>query len=86
MQMISAYLFAAKKAGKRVNKTVYSYLTSKLKLKVNEQKSPVCKNSETKLLGNTILDSDVVTVANQSVVRLKQKIRKLTQRNRGMKF
>ena len=76
----------SQKAGERVRESVCSYLTDKLKLKVNEQKSRVCKSGKTEFLGYTILDSGMITVSNQSVVRLKQKIRKLTQRNKGTKF
>ncbi len=76
----------SQRAGERVKESVCSYLTTKLKLRVNEQKSQVCKSSETKFLGYTILDVGVITIAKQSVVRLKEKVRKLTKRNRGVKF
>ncbi len=76
----------SQRAGERVKESVCSYLTNKLKLKVNEQKSQVCKSSETKFLGYTILDAGVITIANQSVERLKKKVRELTKRNRGVSF
>jgi len=76
----------SQRAGERVIESVSSYLTDKLKLKVNEQKSQVCKSSGTKFLGFTILDSGMVTIANQSVSRLKKKIKELTKRNRGVSF
>ncbi len=76
----------SQKAGERVKESVCSYLTNKLKLKVNEQKSQVCKSSETKFLGYTILDFGMIVIANQSVVRLKKRIRELTKRNRGVSF
>ncbi len=76
----------SQRAGERVKESVCSYLTHKLKLKVNEQKSQVCKSSETKFLGYTILDFGMITIANQSVVRLKKKVRELTKRNRGVNF
>jgi len=69
-----------------VKESVCLYLTNKLKLKVNEQKSQVCKSSETKFLGYTILDSGIITIANQSVERLKKKVKELTKRNRGVSF
>ncbi len=53
---------------------------------VNEQKSQVCGSSETKLLGYTILDSGLIIISATSVARLKDKVRKLTKRNRGIKF
>lgn len=76
----------SQRAGERVRESVCSYLTNKLKLKVNEQKSQVCKSSETKFLGYTILNAGVITIANQSVERLKKKVRELTKRNRGVSF
>ncbi len=76
----------SQRAGERVKESVCSYLTNKLKLKVNEQKSKVCKSSETKFLGYTILDVGIITVAHQSEERLKKKIRELTKRNRGVSF
>ena len=76
----------SQKAGERVLESICSYLTLHLKLKVNEQKSQVCKSTETKFLGYTILDSGMITVSSQSVMRLKQKIRKLTKRKRGVKL
>ena len=76
----------SQRAGERVKESVCSYLTGKLKLKVNEQKSQVCKSSETKFSGYTILDVGIITIANQSVVRLKKKVKDLTKRNRGVSF
>ncbi len=76
----------SQRAGERVKESICSYLTNKLKLKVNEQKSQVCKSSETKFLGYTIFDAGVITIANQSVERLKKKVRELTKRNRGVSF
>lgn len=76
----------SQRAGERVKESVCSYLTNILKLKVNERKSQVCKSSETKFLGCTILDWGMITIANQSVVRLKKKVKELTKRNRGVSF
>lgn len=79
-------LVRSQRAGERVLASVCSYLTDKLKLKVNEEKSRVCKSSATKFLGFTILDFGMITIAKESIDRLKQKVRKLTRRNRGVKF
>jgi group II intron reverse transcriptase/maturase len=76
----------SQRAGERVMESICSYLTNKLKLKVNDQKSQVCKSSETKFLGFTLLDTGIITIADQSVSRLKNKVRELTKRNRGVKF
>lgn len=79
-------LVRSQKAGERVLASVCSYLTTKLKLKLNEEKSKVCKSSATEFLGYTILENGVIIIANESVKRLKQKVRKLTKRNRGVSF
>ena len=76
----------SQRAGERVKESVSAYLTSKLKLQVNEQKSQVRKSSETKFLGYTILDSGMIVIANQSIERLKKKVRELTKRNQGISF
>lgn len=76
----------SQKAGERVLESICSYLTLKLKLKVNEQKSQVCKSRGTNFLGFTIFESGSISISTTSVTRLKQKIRKLTQRNRGVSF
>lgn len=76
----------SQKASERVRDSICSYLTNKLKLKVNEQKSQVCKSSETKFLGYTIVDTGTITIAEHSIKRLKSKVKELTKRNRGVKF
>jgi len=79
-------LVRSQKAGERVLASVCSYLTTKLKLKINEEKSKVCKNSATNFPGYTTLENGTITIAKESVKRLKQKVRKLTKRNRGVRF
>ena len=76
----------SQRAGERVMESVSAYLTNKLKLKVNEQKSQVCSSSETKFLSFTILESGIIIISQQSIVRFKKKIRELTKRNRGVEF
>ena len=66
--------------------SISNFIENKLKLKVNTEKSKVCKVDETKFLGYTILSNGELALANQSLERLKRKIRKVTRRNRGVKF
>lgn len=79
-------LVRSSEAGERVMKSVCSYLTDVLKLKVNESKSKVCRSEETSFLGYTILKFGMVVIAKESVERFKNKIRELTRRNRGCSF
>ena len=76
----------SQEAGARVMESISNFIENKLKLKVNTQKSKVCKVHETKFLGYTILIDGELALANQSLERLKSKIRKVTRRNRGVKF
>lgn len=55
-------------AGERVNDSISRYITDKLKLKVNEEKSVVCLCSETSLIGYRITNYGDLTVANKSIL------------------
>lgn len=73
-------------AGQRVMKSVVKYLTTKLKLKVNEQKSAVARPWERKFLGFTFgkdKESGKIKIHESRVKRLKDKIRGLTKKMRG---
>ena len=71
-------------AGERVKKSISAFITNKLKLKVNEEKSRVCEVDKTVLLGHTILKSGDLVVAKENVERFKNSVRKITKRNRGV--
>jgi group II intron reverse transcriptase/maturase len=73
----------SQRASERVMESIRAYLTTKLKLKVNQEKSVCCESSKTIFLGHTILKDGTLTVANSSVERLKAKVRGITKRNRG---
>lgn len=73
-------------AGERVKKSISAFITNKLKLKVNEEKSVVCEVDKTVLLGHTILRSGDLVIAKENVERFKHSIRKITKRNRGVSF
>lgn len=73
-------------AGERVKKSISAFITNKLKLKINEEKSAVCEVDKTVLLGHTILKSGELVIAKENVERFKNSIRKVTKRNRGVSF
>lgn len=73
-------------AGERVKESISRYITDQLKLKVNEEKSVVCLCSETSFLGYCITNYGDLTVANKSILKLKEKVRLITKRNRGRGF
>jgi len=76
----------SQKAGERVKESISTFITNKLKLKVNEEKSVVCDVDKTVLLGHTILKDGNLTIANDNVKRFKNSIREITKRNRGVSF
>ena len=76
----------SQKAGERVKESISAFITNKLKLKVNEEKSVVCDVDKAVLLGHTILKSGDLTIAKDNVERFKASIRKITKRNRGVSF
>jgi len=73
-------------AGERVKHSISRFITNKLRLKVNEEKSEVCEVDKTVLLGHTILKSGDLVIAKENVERFKNSIRKITKRNRGVSF
>lgn len=75
-------------AGKRVMKSVTKFLTTKLKLKVNEQKSAVAQPWDRQFLGFTFIkgkEAGKIAVHKSRKKRLRDKIRGLTKKMRGNK-
>lgn len=75
----------SEKAGQRVMESVVKFLTIKLKLKVNQQKSAVAHPWERKFLGFTFKKEGPgkIVVHESRVKRLKDKIRNLIKKMRG---
>lgn len=73
----------SQRASERVKESISTYLTTKLKLKVNQEKSQCCGCNKTKFLGHTILNGGILSIAESSVKRLKTKVKTITRRNRG---
>jgi group II intron reverse transcriptase/maturase len=74
------------KAGETVKQSISTFITNKLKLKVNENKSVVCEVNKTVLLGHTILKNGNLIIAKDNVERFKSSIRDITKRNTGVSF
>jgi RNA-directed DNA polymerase len=77
----------SRRAGERVMKSVSQFITRKLKLKVNEQKSAVDRPGRRKFLSFSFIGSKVVKrrIAAKALARFKQRVRELTRRTRGVK-
>jgi len=76
----------SRKAGERVMTSIVDFIEKKLKLKVNRLKSGVRHCSDVKFLGYTLLPGGDIRVSDKSIERLKDKVREITRRNRGVKF
>lgn len=72
---------SSKKAGERMMASIVKFIEKKLKLKVNHPKSGVRHCTEVKFLGYTLLNDGGIRVADKSISRLKDKVRRITKRN-----
>lgn len=75
-----------KAAGQRVMAGVTKFLESKLKLRVNRDKSAVAFIQDRKFLGHRLLTGGGLGIAPVSLQRAKARIRQITRRNRGVEL
>jgi RNA-directed DNA polymerase len=76
----------SQRAGERVMGSVKRYITKKLKLKVNEEKSAVDRPYRRKFLGFSFTSERAPRrrIAPKAIARFKKRIRELTRRTRGV--
>src|SRR5512139_3811379 len=76
----------SRRAGERVMRSITRLITTKLKLKVNEQKSAVAQPWERKFLGFSFTANREPKrrIAPKAILRFKARIRELTSRTRGV--
>jgi len=75
----------SRRAGERVMASVGRFLTSKLRLKVNEKKSAVARPEERQLLGFSLAnDGSERRIAPKALDRFKTRTRDLTRRTKGV--
>ena len=76
----------SRRAGERVMESLRRFITRKLKLRVNQQKSAVAQPWERKFLGFSFTRSGPPRrrLAPKAVVRFKERVRELTSRTRGV--
>jgi RNA-directed DNA polymerase len=76
----------SERAGHRVMASITRFITTRLKLKVNESKSEVGRPWNRKFLGFSFTSGKQPKrrVAPKSVARFKKRVRELTKRNRGV--
>lgn len=77
----------SRRAGERVMASLTAFITTKLKLQVNQQKSAVARPWERKFLGFSFTANREPKrrIAPKAVLRFKEKVRELTRRTRGVK-
>lgn len=71
-------------AGERVMESISQFLEKRLRLKVNQSKSAVALTQERQFLGFRLWSDGRVGLSAKSLKRLKDKVRQLTKRNRGV--
>jgi RNA-directed DNA polymerase len=71
-------------AGERVMASVVAFLEGKLRLKVNRAKSAVAPVMERSFLGHRLLPGGRLGLAPKSLDRAKERLRRITRRNRGI--
>lgn len=76
----------SRRAGERVMASICRFITGKLKLKVNQQKSAVARPWQRKFLGFsfTAAKEPKRRIAPKTLLRFKKRVRELTKRNRGV--
>ena len=76
----------SRRAGERVMKSLTRFITKKLRLKVNEQKSAVARPWARKFLGFSFTNAGIPKrrIAPKAVDRFKERVRELTSRTRGV--
>jgi RNA-directed DNA polymerase len=76
----------SERAGRRVMASLTAFITQRLKLKVNSEKSAVARPRERKFLGFSFTDEAQPRrrIAPKAVIRFKERVRELTRRTRGV--
>jgi RNA-directed DNA polymerase len=76
----------SERAGRRVMENVGRYITRKLKLRINAEKSAVARPQDRKFLGFSFTPGQAPKrrIAPQAVDRLRKRVRVMTRRNRGV--
>ena len=74
----------SKMSAARVMAGITSFIEERMKLKVNHNKSAIRKPTEVNFLGHSMLTKGRIGLSKSSEQKLKTKLKKLTQRNRGV--
>src|SRR5665213_4084098 len=86
MQTNCSIYVGSETAAQRVLASITTYIEKSLKLKVNKEKSKVSSPLESTLLGFCFYNDKgtwQLRIANKTIKRIKEKCKKITQRNNG---
>jgi RNA-directed DNA polymerase len=75
----------SEQAGRRVMESLRRFITAKLRLRINENKSAVARPQERKFLGFTFTSEQKPrrSIASKAKLRFKERVREITSRTRG---
>jgi RNA-directed DNA polymerase len=78
----------SERAGQRVMESIKTFITRRLKLKVNETKSAVARPQARKFLGFSMTDGPMIRriIAPKAIERFKERIREITRYGKGVSF
>jgi RNA-directed DNA polymerase len=76
----------SEKAATRVLESITRFIEDRMKLKVNREKSGIKPSYEVNFLGHSLLRGGKLGLSPKSEQRLKEKLKQITQRNRGVSF
>ena len=74
----------SREAAKRVEKSITVYIEKRLRLRVNQEKSQICKGWQTNFLGHSFMDDGTLILSRTSEKRFKDAAKKITSRRRGI--
>ncbi len=74
----------SRQSAERVMESITVFIQNKMRLKVNKEKSAIGKYYETNFLGHSLLTKGRIGLSKASEERLKNKLRVITKRNRGV--
>jgi hypothetical protein len=85
-QLARKAISLSERAGQRVMDSISSFITNKLKLRVNAEKSAVARPWHRKFLGFSFTNGQQPKrrIAPKAMSRFKQRVRELTRRTRGV--
>src|SRR6202008_1245951 len=70
----------------RIEAKVTEYIEGKLKLKVNRDKSRICRGHELNFLGHSLLREGTLGLSKSSEKRFKAKLKAISSRRRGVRI